>query len=58
MHDQAAAGVPPKRCPDMPDLPTPRPMTEFDPAKPALLRDPMNEVVWEWPGVTPAQWAA
>ena len=38
------------------DLPAPRPMTTFDPARPALVRDPTNEAVWEWPGVTPAQW--
>jgi hypothetical protein len=31
-------------------------MISFDPFRPALVRDPTNEVVWEWPGVTPAQW--
>jgi len=40
----------------MPDLPDPRPMTTFNPFEPALVHDPMNEAVWEWPGVTPAQW--
>jgi hypothetical protein len=41
----------------MPDLRDPRPMTSFDPFQPALVRDPTNEAVWEWPaGVTPAQW--
>jgi hypothetical protein len=32
-------------------------MTSFDPFKPALVRDPTNEIVWKWPGVSPAQWA-
>ena len=32
-------------------------MTTFNPFRPALVRDPTNEAVWEWPaGVTPAQW--
>ena len=39
------------------DLPDPRPMPTFDPSRPALVRDPTNEAVWEWPaGVTPSQW--
>lgn len=40
----------------MPDLTDPRPMTTLNPFRPALVRDPTNEAVWEWPGVTPAQW--
>jgi hypothetical protein len=40
----------------MPDLPAPRPLTTFDPAQPALVRDLTNEAAWPWPGVTPAQW--
>ena len=31
-------------------------MNSFDPARPALVRDPTNETVWEWPSATPAQW--
>jgi hypothetical protein len=32
-------------------------MTTFNPFGPALVRDPTNEAVWEWPvGVTAEQW--
>jgi hypothetical protein len=40
----------------MADLPSPRPMTTFNPFKPALVRDPMNDAVLEGPGVTAEQW--
>ena len=32
-------------------------MNSFDPFKPALVRDPTYDAVWEWPGVTAPQWA-
>lgn len=41
----------------MTSLPAPRPMSTFDPFKPALVSDPTNEAVWEWPaGVSAEQW--
>ena len=34
----------------------PAPYGDFRPSRPALVSDPTNEAVWEWTGVTPAQW--
>jgi hypothetical protein len=41
----------------MPRLLHPRPMKDFDPARPARLHDQLNDALYDWPGsADTAQW--